>query len=230
MRLSFGALDASRGRGAPRRWLRHATLAVPALLLGLGAGWWGSGRLWSEAPPDPAQIPGLLWPNPRPIAAFSLADHHGRAFTRERLEGAWTFLFFGYTYCPDFCPTTLATLRQVEAELSGHASAPRQHVLVSVDPRRDSPKRLSEYLTWFGTSFLGVTGSEDELSMLARQVGAVYIPGETREDGSYLIDHTASILLIDPEGRFVALFGTPHHAGDIASRFLEIERLVLAAG
>ena len=81
-----------------------------------------------------------------------------------------------------------------------------------------------------GPAFLGVTGNDGELSKLAREVGAVYFRGEPGQDGSYLVDHTVSIMLIDPRGRLVAMFGMPHDAALIATRFLELERAVLAAG
>ena len=97
-----------------------------------------------------------------------LQDHHGRAFTRERLDGVWTFLFFGYTHCPDICPSTLATLRRVERDLPAHPPIPRQHVLVSVDPARDTVEHLARYVAAFGPEFLGVTGPDGELARLAR--------------------------------------------------------------
>ena len=139
-------------------------------------------------------------------------------------------MFFGYTHCPDICPTTLAMLRKVEHDLAGHTSTPRQHVLVSVDPARDTLDHLARYVSAFGPPFVGVTGSDGELSKLARQVGAVYLRGEPDDDGSYLVDHTASIMLIDPRGRLVALFGMPHDPALIGTRFVEIERAVLAGG
>lgn len=216
----------SRVRGT---FLRRASLLVLASVLGLGAGWWGSDLRRGEPPSPTSSVPGVLWPHPQPIGAFSLLDHHGRAFTRERLDGTWTFMFFGYTHCPDVCPTTLATLRQVETSVSDRASAPRQHVLVSVDPSRDRIDVLAEYVPWFGSSFLGVTGSDAELSKLARQLGAAYFRGDTNADGSYLVEHSASIMLIDPWGRLIALFGMPHRADTIATRFLELERQVLAS-
>ena len=210
--------------------LHRAALLVFASALGLAAGWIGIAGPWREPAPEPSPPPGVLWPNPRPIGAFMLQDHHRRAFTRKRLEGAWTFMFFGYTHCPDICPTTLATLRQVELDLPEHASAPRQHVLVSVDPARDTVEHLAGYVSSFGPAFLGVTGSDGELSKLAREVGAVFFRGEPEDDGSYFVEHTASIMLVDPRGRLVALFGMPHDAAAIAARFLELERAVLAAG
>ena len=210
--------------------LHRAALLVFASALGLAAGWIGIAGPWREPAPEPSPPPGVLWPNPRPIGAFTLQDHHRRAFTRERLEGAWTFMFFGYTHCPDICPATLATLRRVELDLPEHASAPRQHVLVSVDPARDTVEHLAGYVSSFGPAFLGVTGSDGELSKLAREVGAVFFRGEPEDDGSYFVEHTASIMLVDPRGRLVALFGMPHDAAAIAARFLDLERAVLAAG
>ena len=233
-RMPSESIIAARARGSspPLRhsWRRRAALLILASALGLGAGWLGLAEPWRTPIPEPAALPGVLWPNPQPIGAFTLQDHRGRAFTRERLDGTWTFMFFGYTHCPDICPTTLATLRRVEHDLVGHASAPRQHVLVSVDPDRDTLDHLAHYVSAFGPSFVGVTGSDGELSKLARQVGAVYFRGEPDDNGSYLVDHTASVMLIDPRGRLVALFGMPHDAALIGTRFLELERAVLAAG
>ena len=227
-------IDSIHARGASRpvrrAWLHRAALLILASALGLGAGWLGFAKPWRESVPEPSPLPGVLWPNPRPIGEFTLEDHHGQAFTRERLDGAWTFMFFGYTHCPHICPTTLATLRRVEHDLTGQALAPRQHVLVSVDPARDTVRHLARYMSTFGPAFLGVTGHDGELARFARDVGAVFFRGEPDDDGSYLVDHTTSIMLIDPRGRLVALFGMPHDAAGIAARFLELERAVLAAG
>ena len=212
-----------------RAWRNRAGVLMLASALGLGAGWLAITTPWRAPVPQPAAVPGVLWPNPRPIGDFALQDHHGRAFTRARLEGAWTFLFFGYTHCPDVCPTTLATLRRVEHDLAGRTSVPRRHVLVSVDPARDTIDHLARYVAAFGPQFLGVTGSDGDLTKLARSVGAAYFRGESEPDGSYLVDHTASIMLVDPHGRLVALFGIPHDAARIATKFLELERAVLAS-
>ena len=232
--MRFESIDSAGTQGRPVRarriWLRRAALLSVASALGLGAGWFALVGPWHAPVPESRQSPGVLWPNPRPIGAFTLQDHHGRAFTRERLDGAWTFMFFGYTHCPDICPTTLATLRGVEHELAELAPAPRQHVLVSVDPARDTVEHLAAYVSSFGPAFLGVTGSDRELSGLAREVGAAFFRGEPEEDGSYFVEHTASIMLIDPRGRLIALFGMPHDTALIATRFLELERAVLAAG
>ena len=169
-----------------------------ASALGLGAGWLGLAGSWREPAHEASSSPGVLWPNPRPIGAFLLQDHRGHAFTRERLDGVWTFMFFGYTHCPDICPGTLATLRRVERDLPANAPVPRQHVLVSVDPARDTVEHLARYVAAFGPEFLGVTGDDGELARLARDVGAAYFRDEPDDDGSYFVDHTASIMLVDP--------------------------------
>ena len=230
--MASESIDSSHAQGVflpvRRIWLHRAALLIVASALGLGAGWLGLAGLSREPASEPSQLPGVLWPNPQPIGAFTLRDHHGRAFIRERLDGMWTFMFFGYTHCPDLCPTTLATLRRVEHDLADHGSAPRQHVLVSVDPARDTIEHLAGYVSSFGPAFLGVTGSDGELSKLARKVGVAFFRREPEDDGSYFVDHTASIMLIDPRGRLVALFGMPHEAADIAARFLELERAWLA--
>ena len=234
MRMPSESTDAADAPGSSppirRAWRHRAALLMLASALGLGAGWLGLAEWWRGPAHEASPSPGVLWPNPRPIGAFFLQDHRGHAFTRERLDGVWTFMFFGYTHCPDICPTTLATLRRVEHDLPAHDPVPRQHVLVSVDPARDTVEHLARYVAAFGPEFLGVTGSEGELSRLARDVGAAYFRGEPDDDGSYFVDHTASIMLVDPHGRLVALFGMPHDGAAIAARFLELEQAVRAAG
>ena len=234
MRMPSESTNAAEALGSSppvrRAWRRRAALMMLASALGLGAGWLGFAESWRELAREASPSPGVLWPNPRPIGAFFLQDHRGHAFTREHLHGVWTFMFFGYTHCPDICPGTLATLRRVEHDLPANAPVPRQHVLVSVDPARDTLEHLARYVAAFGPEFLGVTGSDGELARLARDVGAAYFRDEPDDDGSYFVDHTASIMLVDPHGRLVALFAMPHDAAAIAVRFLELEQAVRAAG
>lgn len=177
------------------------------------------------APPD---IRGLLWPDPRPVAEFSLMDHEGQAFTPERLEGKWTFLFFGYTHCPDICPDTMARLRQVTERLAERPEGVEdvQVAFVSVDPERDTREHLKAYVEYFHPDFLGVTGSDQAIARMTRDLGIVYALGEAETDGSYLVDHSASVLLIGPEGRFVGVFGAPHDPADIAQRFEAMRRFI----
>lgn len=181
-----------------------------------------------NAPPPAPPIPGLLWPNPKPVPEFGLTDQHGQPFTLARLKGHWTFLFFGYTHCPDVCPITLAVMNAVDGLLDaspGLAEA-TQFAFVSVDPARDTPEQLAKYVAYFNPDFIGATGSEEAIHDLTRRLGVVYMRGEPDAQGDYTVDHSASILLVDPEGRFVAVFGAPHDAKQIAERFRAIRDFV----
>ena len=164
--------------------------------------------------------------NPRPLAPFSLIDHRGAPFTERALVGHWTLLSFGYTHCPDICPTTLQMLAQVEERLrsAGQAPVPRV-VFVSVDPERDTQERLAGYVPYFSPRFTGVAGTPEALTALTGQLGVIFEKADDGQ-GGYLVNHSASIVLVDPQGRFRALFSVPHDAERIAEDF----RLIAAAG
>jgi protein SCO1/2 len=175
----------------------------------------------SEPPPN---VPGFLWPNPKPVGPFTLADQNQQPFGLERLKDKWTFLFFGYTHCPDVCPLTLSVLSDVKERLqqSPQGTQDVQVVFVSLDPQRDTPEQIGRYVQYFEEDFVGVTGDEETLSELTRQLGIVYRKTEPGPRGDYLVDHTASILLTDPQARLVGVFGAPHKAQVIAERFSAI--------
>jgi protein SCO1/2 len=177
-----------------------------------------------EAPPA---IDGLLWPQSKALTAFALEDHHREAFTLDRVTGRWTLLFFGYTHCPDVCPVTLSVLKNViarMAEADADAELP-QVVFVSVDPERDTLEHLASYVSHFNPGFLGVTGSDEKLAVLTRQLGILYLRTEPNADGDYLMDHTAAVFLIDPRGHLVALFQAPHAVERIARDVARIQEL-----
>lgn len=167
-----------------------------------------------------------LLPQLRSLQPFSLSDQHGRPFTNQTLQGRWTFLSFGYTNCPDICPTTLAMLtsmgRQIDA--SGN-STDYQIAFVSVDPERDTQQRLEEYIDFFNPAFLGVTGDDSELQRLTRPLGILYAKVTTEKSAmGYVMDHSASIVLVDPQGRYHALFSSPHDPDDMAQDFITITK------
>ncbi|MEM8817412.1 MAG: SCO family protein, partial [Pseudomonadota bacterium] len=123
-------------------------------------------------------------------------------------------LFFGFTHCPDICPTTLATLSSARQELSKSiAGAAPRIVLVSVDPERDTPEKLAEYIAYFGKDNLALTGPEAAIRELTEPL-FVYFSKVPLENGDYTVDHSSVVLLVDPEGRFHALFSGPHKAAD----------------
>jgi protein SCO1/2 len=163
---------------------------------------------------------------PRTITGFSLVDQSGQPFTPERLRGKWTFVFFGYTHCPDVCPTTLSALARVDellrAQPGEHENV--QTVFVSVDPQRDTPQTLAQYVAYFNRGFTGVTGTQEQIDRLARDLGIVHLRTQEDASGGYLIDHTASVLLINPDGKLRALFGVPHDPKLIAADFEKIRK------
>jgi len=176
----------------------------------------------------PKELMGVVRPEPKPLSSFNLIDHNGDAFTRENLLGKWTFLFFGYTHCPDVCPMTLSVLSSVYNgidEESGDGVG-EQVVFLSVDPVRDTPAKLADYMAFFNEKFIAVTGSKEEIDEFSEQYGAGYILGEETSPGEYSVNHTSAIFLIDPKGRLVALFSQPHNADTILMQYRKIQAYI----
>jgi protein SCO1/2 len=177
--------------------------------------------------PQPPQLSqGTLLPSAKPVTDFQLTDHRGQPFTLENLQDNWTFAFFGYTHCPDVCPTSMAMLAQVHGKLEKRDGLDKlpQVVFVSVDPERDSAALLSEFVPYFHPDFIGASGDAQNTLSLTRQLGILYgkAEGSATED-NYLVDHSAAIILLDPDGAFRAVFGVPHDPTLIASDFLAIK-------
>jgi protein SCO1/2 len=171
---------------------------------------------------------GTLLPRPRPLADFALTDQDGRPFTLANLRGAWTFLAIGYTHCPDVCPLMLATFgaveRQIDKDAPDRKVKARPHFLfISVDPQRDTPERLAQYVRYANPEFIGATGEDAQLKALTAQLGLLYTRVEVKDSAmGYLMDHSASMLLVDPQGRLTAIFSAPQNPAGMASDFLTI--------
>lgn len=165
-----------------------------------------------------------LLPQLKTLPSFALHDQADQIFDNQRLLGKWTFLNFGYTSCPDVCPTTLAMLASMHHALQERGfSEPYQIVFVSIDPERDSSAQLEKYLRFFDPAFLGATGDQAALQQLTQPLGILYAKVETDNSAmGYVMDHTASVLLIDPAGRYHALFTPPHQADVMLEDFLKI--------
>ena len=190
-----------------------AALIVAGVLAGITAGYFFSGP--GAEPPTLERA--TLFATPRALPDFALVDQAGRNFGLSQLRGHWTFLFFGFVNCPDVCPTTLATLAEARRLLADLPPGERPEVaLVSVDPARDTPDVLGRYVSHFDPAFKGVTGSADSINALTKHLGVAVVVGPPAADGSYSVDHTAAIFLIDPTASQVALFGSPHDAAVIA--------------
>jgi protein SCO1/2 len=154
----------------------------------------------------------LVLPEARHIPDFSLVDHDGAAFGPKRLRGRWSLLFFGFTHCPDICPGTLFDLQQLDQRLAANGVPPSayQVVFVSVDPERDDPARLKDYVNYFDPDFIGVTGNHAVMEPLTRTLGIAYrIDDHEAGAGDYGVDHSASVLLVNPEGSLHGVFPAP---------------------
>lgn len=180
-------------------------LAV-AIAAGVGA------ALWLRDEPL-ALGAGTVLPEPHPVAAFELVDHEGRAFDKHVLAGRWSLVFAGFTHCPDICPLTLATMGELGTRLG--AASPRL-VFVSVDPERDTPARIAAYLRHFGPGLVGATGSPAAIESFTRDLGLaqVKVPGV---GGAYTVDHSAALVLLDPQVRVAGYFPPPHEVERLAA-------------
>ncbi|WP_144392822.1 SCO family protein [Pleionea sediminis] len=146
----------------------------------------------------------MVYPKFRPVPDFSLKSGD-TTLTRDFLSEKWSFVFFGYTYCPDVCPTTMSAMNSFYQNLPQEFQFDTQMVLISVDPDRDTPTNLSDYAKAFNPDFVGATAEHSQLETFARSFGAVYYKvNEEQED--YLVDHTAKIFLVDPDGNRHAFF------------------------
>ena len=176
------------------------------LATALAAGAFLAVRLSEPAEPKAA----FVLPEPSTLPEYSLLDATGNPVTRETFRYQWNLLFFGFTHCPDICPATLQILSAAKNQLAaeGHETLPRI-VLVSVDPERDTPEIVGQYVDYFGDGNLGVTGDLEELKKLTGALG-IYFERQPGDDPDYNVDHSAAVLVVNPNGEFHALFGGPH--------------------
>jgi len=177
-------------------------------------------------PAPPPELEGVLRPDFRLLQPFKLTDHNGALFNNQRLKGKWTFVFFGYTSCPDICPATLYVLNSVQGLLedeTGEVPADMQVVFISVDPGRDTTEKLAAYITHFNKKFIAATADKTEIDKLTRQFGAGYVLEPETAPGQYLVAHTSAIFLVDPFGRLVASFSQPHYPETITSQYRKIQ-------
>ena len=168
----------------------------------------------------------VMLPQGRDMPDVTLTNQDGEAVSMEQLEGRWNLLFFGYTFCPDICPATLAELRQLRGSLPEEVNQRLQPILVSVDPERDTPEQLKKYLDYFGAGFIGLTGPLDDIQTLANAAGVPFIPGDTSKK-DYTVDHGANLALIGPDGRLRGFIRAPMRTEKLAE---QLPKLLLSEG
>jgi protein SCO1/2 len=142
-------------------------------------------------------------------------------FDLANLKGKWSFIFFGFTHCPDICPTTLAVLARARDNIAKSMVGAEniQFVFISVDPNRDTARKLRQYVDYFDSSFIGVTGDNAQIGNLAGQLGATYQVAIAPGMENYPVTHTTAVFLVDPRARYYAVYTPPHDAEAISKRF-----------
>ena len=190
--------------------LRNLVLGLIALAAVAAGAMFYKAQQQSAEPAD-----ALVYPQPRTLSDFSLTDQFGATVDRERLYGQWTLAFVGYTYCPDICPLTLAKLAGLQPDLAAMLEQPLKIWFISVDPNRDTIEQLNNYVNYFDqAAVIGMTAGHEQLFPFVRQLGLMYAISSTTEP-NYLVDHSASIVLINPQGQLVAMFKPPLKVGEL---------------
>lgn len=166
---------------------------------------------------EPHDYAGTVYANPGPAAEFSLTSDSGEIGSLSDYRGKVVLLYFGYTFCPDICPASLAELATAFAALDPGDRDRVQVMMISVDPARDTPEVLGSYMDHFDPSFVGFTGTDSEIAAVAADYGVFYQAHEGTSATGYLVDHWAGTYLIDSEGRLVESFGFGTPGEDIAA-------------
>jgi protein SCO1 len=239
--------------------LKHASLVMWLFLivsaLALLFGLWSQHQVIPTQSAQPALASGFILPTPRPVAAFTLQNTQGNTWDNASLKGHFSMVFFGFTHCPQMCPTTLSALKQAyqQWQVDERMVTP-QVVFVSVDPQRDNAKVVASYLSSFQKDFVGVIGDDNHLKPLLDSLGVLVMKPEHHTmhhdamhgqaahnnkavnqvtkphrggvtDNDYNVDHSGSVMVIDPEGRLVAFLTPPHTSKTLAQ---DVKQLVMA--
>lgn len=179
----------------------------------------------------PQMLRSVVLETPPKLTDIHLIDQNNQSFGVRQLEGKWTFMFFGYTHCPDVCPATLSQIALLQDQLGEKGySASTQFVFVSVDPKRDGVKTLAEYAGYFGESIMAATGTLADITHLEHQVGVWHRYGKADSKGDYTVTHSAEIFLIDPVVSVVAKFQPPIKVSRVASQYAKFVDMYPTSG
>lgn len=204
------------------RPLRIGILAIVAFAAGLFL----ARAFWSAPPVPPQAERATIFPSPRALPSLALVDHDGHPLGPDPFAGKWTLVFFGFTNCPDICPTTLATLAQMKRGLEDLPPADQPGVLlVSVDPERDDPERLAAYVKFFDPGFGGATGTPQAVADAAAAFGVPFAKVSLPE-GGYTMDHGSGVFVVGPSGGIVAYLSGPHDAAIMARDYRKVVEFV----
>ncbi len=208
---------------SPSSRLFNPVVLILLLALATGGGLWSYQYLNSKPPVE--LIATTRYPVPVQLIDFSLTDAAGKPVSRDSFRNSWNLLFFGFTHCPDICPTTLQMLAGVEKKLD--QENPDHNIVVwfvSVDPERDTPEQIGQYAGFFNPDMKAVTGSDAELRKLTKQMAIAYEIEEHDEGASsYLVDHSSAIIVLNPDAELYGVMTTPHRPKDILSDLQQLD-------
>jgi protein SCO1/2 len=158
----------------------------------------------------------VIWfDTPRQVPDVALVDHHGEPFSISQFEGQWNLINFGYTSCPDICPTNMADMNIAHRILDEQGIVDQvSYWMITVDPERDTAERMALYAPYFNSEFVGLTGNMENIQTIATQLSAVFYQEGTGE--GYTVAHSDNYAVLDPNGHFVALMRPPHKPQTIA--------------
>ncbi|MEO5628160.1 MAG: SCO family protein [Thermomonas sp.] len=213
---------------------KRAFALLIVIALAAAGGLWSAQRVLGASatgaavePSMPAVTSMTLLPTPRVLPEFTLQQSDGTLLTNQELQGHWTLVFLGFTHCPDVCPTTLAQLASAQKQWSRLPEATRPRVLfISADPDRDTPKITGDYAHAFHPDSLAATAAAPQLEAFARSLSLVFmkVAGPGGRDDDYSIDHSASMIVLDPQARMAGVIVPPFDPKAIAADMLALDK------
>ena len=176
----------------------------------------------------PDELSGVVRSYQPELKPFHLTSHLNQPYTLDQLKNKQSLIFFGYTSCPDICPTTLTSLNNMLKILAtNNLIQDLQVIFISVDPQRDSIDKLADYMNYFNPEFIALTGSKNEIDNIAKQFSAAYFIEKGNTEENYLISHASSIFLVDSNTRLIAAFSPPHYPDILAQQYQQIHSLMI---
>jgi protein SCO1/2 len=200
------------------------TITIIIAFIGLLLGLWGYKLYVNRGLNSIHDMQATVLTQPRPLQPFFLQSAQGK-FDLQSLKGHWSMLFFGFTHCPDICPTTMAILNQMVENIKAQDQLPPRIIMVSVDSKRDTPKKLQAYVAYFNKAFIGITGSRKQIDNITQQLGIAYHINNAKGEDNYTVDHSGAIILIDPQQRMHAIFSDNSNPQQMAQEFITIKKL-----
>ena len=200
---------------------RNVIFAI-GITTALVSGFWFGQIFFNQQEPASAPIRAFVPETPRKLAIPALQQGNGSSFDMASLQGKWSLLFFGYTNCPDICPTTLNTVAQAKKKLEQADKQFPQVVFISVDPERDNVKVLGDYVSYFDKDFIGATGEEKRLRAITVQMNSMFMVQPSENVNEYQVGHSLNLILINPDVELVAVLRPPHSVETILEALKEV--------